>query len=402
MDNKKVFKITLYIIASILTIVMLSSIGLNIFYKTKGKDSLPQAITSTYVTQITNPNSGEKLSAIEASYFANKNNKGYEVVELLFNTYSGIDKQAIYSRGFQLVYNNPDGSPNLYYYDKYDGVSFETGHEYTFGDKMIVDIDGETYAIALDGTYTTTGYELNPVKTTTAFLTFGLSTFIWNPIESYSYEEQYTFEDLLVKIGSIIRSSSNGIGDSIIPLVDLGDFLHIYEINDKGVISSEPVSQGTLANSYFTMDTDYDNRGMTWSKQSMFKSVAYDSQYNISGLTDATDFWKATSQIELSESDFIPRSSSSGYYSLNVDKVSEINKYKEVDVVINFNIDNIQNIDVLGLDYFALYGIDVKELNIYSSENCSFELLKDSISNSDISITTKNVTLINNSGVSYV
>ena len=39
------------------------------------------------------------------------------------------------------------------------------------------------------------------------------------------------------------------------------------------------------------MATHYDYRGMVWSKQSIFESVAYDNDFNESGLTDETDYW---------------------------------------------------------------------------------------------------------------
>lgn len=49
------------------------------------------------------------------------------------------------------------------------------------------------------------------------------------------------------------------------------------------------------------MQTHYDNRGMVWAKQSMFSSVAGDSQFNISGIADNVDYWKVTSEVRLTE-----------------------------------------------------------------------------------------------------
>lgn len=398
--NKTIIRI-INIVLIVLSLIGASVTGLLIYYKTAGKDKIPQAITSTYVTQLTNPNTGEKLSAIEASYYQNKNNKGYEVIELLFNSYSGVNKQAIYSRGFQLVYKDKN-NPTLYYYDRYDGVSFETGHEYKFGDKMIIDINGESYAIALDGKYTTSKVVLNTQKLARSILCAGFNFILEDTSMYYEKleEHEYTFEDLLVKIGSIIKSSSNNTGDSIIPLIDLGDFLHVYELDSNGVPKGEPIGDDSLKNSYFTMDTHYDTRGMVWSKQSMFNSVSYDSNFNISGLTDITDYWKSTAQIILTEDDFIPRSVNNGYYSLSLDKVTELKKYDSVDIVVDFNIDNIDNVEVLGFDYYAFYGLELKELNISSSNVVEFELLLDCLKDSGINtINTENIILINNSGV---
>ena len=115
------------------------------------------------------------------------------------------------------------------------------------------------------------------------------------------------FKDLLIKVGQILKSSSNGTGDSIISLVDLGDFLHIYPVDDNGQIAAEPLGVNTIQNSYFTMSTHYDNRGMVWAKQSIFESVAGDSSFNISGINDNVDYWKVETRYNLTEKDFTSR-----------------------------------------------------------------------------------------------
>ena len=153
---------TINIALVVVTIFFTFMSGVLLYYKTLGKDKVPSAITSTYATTVEDPQTGEQLPTIEANYYSNRNGKGYEVIELLFNCYSGISKQAIYSRGFQLVINE-DGT-KLYQYNRYDGVNFETGHEYEWGDKMIIDINGTTYAVALDGEYSITIKDLILVR----------------------------------------------------------------------------------------------------------------------------------------------------------------------------------------------------------------------------------------------
>lgn len=366
---------------------------------------MPSAITSTYATTVEDPNTGEQLPTIEANYYSNNNGKGYEVIELLFNCYSGISKQAIYSRGFQLVIN--DDGAKLYQYNRYDGVNFETGHEYEWGDKMVIDINGETYAVALDGEYSITTKNFNLGKAIWHTIS-GIFTG-WNYNENaFSYETktyQYTFEDLLIKVGQILKSSSNGTGDSVISLVDLGDFLHIYEIDENGQVAGEPIGNRTLINSYFTMQTHYDNRGMVWAKQSMFQSVAGDSQFNISGIADNVDYWKVTSEVELTEQDFVARyltSENGYYYSLSTEKINELKNFENLEINIDFNISNFEDVNVLGLDYYALYGLKINSLSISSSSQRDFTLLVGSLKDTGLtSIETDNVNLKNiNSGVS--
>ena len=397
----RIVNIALVVVTVFLTLMS----GVLLYYKTIGKDKVPSAITSTYATTVEDPQTGEQLPTIEANYYSNRNDNGYEVIELLFNCYSGISKQAIYSRGFQLVIN--ENGTKLYQYNRYDGVNFETGHEYEWGDIMVIDINGTTYGVALDGTYTVTTKNFNLGKAIWHTIS-GLFTG-WNYEENaYNYDTktyEYTFEDLLIKVGQILKSSSNGTGDSVISLVDLGDFLHIYEIDENGQVSGEPVGNRTLTNSYFTMQTHYDNRGMVWAKQSMFGSVAGDSQFNISGIADNVDYWKVTSEVRLTEQDFVARyltSENGYYYSLSTEKINELKNFENIEINVDFNISNFEEVNVLGLDYYALYGLKIKTLTISSSTQRDFKLLVGSLKETGLtSIETNNVNLVNiNSGVS--
>lgn len=393
---KRVFNISLVIVTFLSLAVSIAYV----YYRTIGKDSLPGAITSTYSTLVVDPYTGEELSAIESNYYANKNGQGYEVVELLFNAYSGISQDAIYSRGFQLVDNGKD-DPKLYYYDRYDGVSFETGHEYSWGDKMLISIDGKPYAVALDGTYTTSETSFDGLKVARTFYFAGLNLIFegtsFNKVSVTTHK--YTFNDLLIKVKSIIKSSSNGTGKSVIPLIDLGDFLHIYDVDDNGVISSEPIGKNTLINSYFTMDTNYDTRGLTVSEQSLFNSVEYNSNFNISGLLDSVDYWKSESVVTISEDDFVARVTADGnYYSLSLDKFKELNAYRNVAIDVKFNVSNIDE-KVLGFDSFCFMGLKLNSLSVYSSSNQDFVLLVDSLKDTGLkNIVTKNINIIDVGG----
>lgn len=393
-----------------------------LYFNTLGKDKMPSAITSTYATTVTDPLTGEEKPVLEANYYSNKNGTGFEVVEFRVNAYSGVAKQGIYARGFQMVwdkdgnivqYTNPTTKEksNVWYYDSFDNTSFETGHVYKFGDKMVIDIDGETYGVALDGQYTVQKSHTDGSKIfrTVFFAGFNLlfegTNFKITETKTYNY----TFEDLLLKIKQIIKSCSNGTGDGVISLIDLGDFLHIYEYDtESGQFKGEPIGGNTsnsLINSYFTMATHFDNRGMAWYKQSIFNSVAGDSNYNITGLTDNVDYWKATTTFELSEQQFEARYSqvdNGFYYVLPTALINEIKEYEDVEINITFNVSNL-DVNVLGFDYYALNGIKVNSLTITSSTQRDFRLMVGSLK--DTGLTSANIHLTNiklvnnNSGV---
>lgn len=395
-------KKTINIILIVLTIIMSFPIFFYIYMQFWGKDKLPTPILSSYVTTITDPHTQEELKPIEANYYANKNGKGKEVMELLFNCYSGVEKQAIYSRGFQLVYEK-DGSSNLYYYDRYDGVSFETGHKYDENSPFLIDIDGITYAMKLDGEYTVTTYELNTKKIARTAFCLGINLLF----EDVNYQRRidtiytYTFEDLLNKLRSIIKSSSNNYGDHTIPLIDLGDFLHIYELDENNRVIGDPINRTAFTNSYFSAQTHYDNRGIVWAKQSLFKSVAKDSNYNVTGINDTADYWQVKSQINISEKDMTSRNTSDGLMlSLSLDKLKELKSYSNIDIIVTIDLNKI-NENVAGFDYFSFYGLKLSSLTIKTNTPQNFILSRDSLKDSGISnIFTLNITLINNdSGV---
>ena len=403
----------------LLAMMSVVSSGLYIYYATVGKDKVPSAVTSTYVTTMTDPSTGEVKPALEANYYCNKNGNGYEVIELRINAYSGVSKKGIYSRGFQIVwdkegnliqYTDPttNKTSDIWYYDSFDNVSFLTGHEYEFGDKMVIDIDGDTYGVALDGKYTKEHSEADGWKIARTVCFMGLNLLFENTDfeNKWTTTHEYTFKDLLIKIKEIIKSSSNGTGDGYIPLVDLGNFLHIYEYDEQ--FKPEPVGGNTannLINSYFTVSTHYDNRGMVTNKQSLFGSVAGNSEFNIGGIVENVNYWQVRTDLTLTEQDFNARylmSENGYYYSLPVEKIKELSDYKNTNINIVFDISKFKDLNVLGFDYYALYGIKVNSLTIKCNSQRDFKLLVGSLKETGLkSIITENVKIINvNSGVS--
>ncbi len=388
---KKIFNTSLIILTAFMFLISC----VYVYYLTFGKNKVPTSVTSTYTTLVNDPQTGETLPFIEVNYYSNQSGNGYEVVDLCFNAYSGPSKQAIYSRGFQLV--TTEGKSKLYQYGRNQGVSFESGHEYKWGDPMYTDIDGTTYVVKLDGTYKITTKRFNFAKAV-GHTFAGLFTGYNYEEKAYTFdtkEYQYTFEDLCKKFASILRSCSNGTGDGIIPIIDMGDFLHVYAVDENGNASNVPLG-GDFINSYFTVSTHYDQRGMVHAKQSIFKSVAYDSQFNISGVSDDAEYWQSKSVIELTEKDFEESylKTEDGYlYGLSIAKIKELKSFDDVEINILFDISKIKDKKVLGFNNYALFGIKVKSLTIKSDIECDFKLLMGSLK--DTGITNVNVVNVN-------
>ena len=201
----------------------------------------------------------------------------------------------------------------------------------------------------------------------------------------------------------ILKSCSYGTGEYTMPLVDLGDFLHMYKVDENGVVDDSPTGAGSLINSYFAIDVKFDKRGITYAGQSMFGSVAGDSSYNISGVDYNVSYWKSAVVYNLTEQDFVSRYSSVDngfYYALSSQTINELKQYDNLEIHILFDCSKFSNVKVLGFDYYALNGIEVESLTISSNNNQTFTLLVGSLQDTGItSIQTNNVIINNLSGV---
>lgn len=398
----------LSVLLGIVLFLSMSCIALYVYFSGPGQKYIPSAVSSTFVTTMTDPMTGEEVKPIEVNYYQNKNyNNGLEVIELRFNVYSDAYGQSIYSRGFQLTtdFDRVNDSmlkpkhdiriPNTFtQYNTYDSDSFVTGHDYKWGDKMFVEIEDKMYAIALDGTYTTSYVKTNGWKIARTAVFLGLNLLVEGTQfrETIVETHQYTFEDLLIKLKQIVRSNSQGTGDSTISLIDLGNFLHLYEVVD-GQISAEPIGSGSLINSYFTMDCHYDVRGMTSAKQSLFGSVRGDSQFNITGIIEDQDYWKDSTVITLDNNHFTTRLYEDKVYaSINLDTVFSLAHYSDLEIRINLDATEID-----GIDYYGLSGIDIAEMKISASAQKDFYLLNNSLQDTGLSVSdiiTNNINLV--------
>jgi len=389
--GKRVLDFTL-IVLSCISIFMT---GLYIYLMVKDK-GLYTTSTATYVTSVTDPLTGDEYAPFEVNVYNN-------VVDFRINCYSDANKTALYPRGYQLIINEK-GDNELYYYDTFNGESFESANPYdeTNSDGQhrefyYIDIEDELYAIRLDGTYVTT--ERNILKT--------IGNSIWNFIQFkwkadstvYDYiTHYYTMEDLMLKMKTILASSSYGVGDFEMPLIDLGDYLHVYSV-ENGKVSEEPLgNKDSLANSYFSMSCHYHKRNMTYANQSLFKSVAGDNDFNVSGINFDVDYWKATQEYHITENDFVSRYSvvdDGFYFSLSNDLISELKNYSSLEIYIDFNLTNLGNIKILGFDYYALNGLDIEQLTITSDIHQEFVVMYGSLGDYQIeNIIVNNVTLI--------
>ena len=412
MDMQKIFDGFLVLITAVAVIM----IGTWVWYTVSDKQLFTNSV-STYVTSVTDKLTGQEYSPLSANYYENYNGSGKEVVEFQINAYSDQHMNTIYSRGLQLIIDEENGN-ELYYVDTYAGMSWNSMHKYdslTDDGKLkefyYLEIDGELCAVRMDGTRQDHVKKLNAGRT--AGLLLGGWIYVafggdYNPYDVTLEEYEYTWEDFMLAIKDMILSCSYGTGTYTMPLVDFGDFWHVYEVYDDGSASDTPLggdSTEILINSYFTADIHYSRGGMTYAQQSMFGSVAGDSNYNVTGVEFDVNYYKANVVYNLTEQDFVSRYSQVDlgyYYALSSDFISELKKYDNLEINIVFDISNINYVNVLGLDYYALNGIKVNSLTILSDTDCSINILPGALSDTGLTeIIVSNVTIndLSNSGV---
>ena len=361
-----------------LAIVSVVFIGCFAYFKLSSTDVFTNQ-TSTYATSVIDPMTGEELSPLSASYYQNYNNTGKEVVEFQIRAYSDQNKSAIYRRGFQYIIDKENGN-ELWYYDTYDRVSWESGHKYNeendagqLREAYFIELDGKVVGVRMDGTYQTKTHKVNGGNIAGNIL-----------------------------LGPVWWISTAGTGDYTLPVIDLGDFLHLYEVDETGTVSDTPIGDGGQINSYFTMDVHNDRRGMTYAGQSMFGIVANDPDFNISGIDYDAEYWKTSTVYNLDESDFEVRYSTVDlgyYYALSAETINELKNFENLDINIVFDISNIENVNVLGFDYYSLNGIKVNSLTITSDIERDFTLLAGALKDTGLTkIYTTNVDINNLSG----
>lgn len=386
-----------------IVLVLVTAVGalccfLYLYYNTFGKDKLPNALTTTYVNTVTDPQTNEQKPFIQVNVRSAEVGTGKNLVEVLFNSYTGTDKQAIIGMGFQLI----DGE--VYYYNKVGDTGFipVVDEDLQFDqqeDMFLTDVDGQLFAIKIDGTYKR---QLNGVV-------YAISNAVLNLFGqgAITVNETYTLEEFLRAIETTVISNSNGAGEGTLALVEMSSYLSFYDAETNQQISNEELGKYGITNSYFTIQYTYSRSGVLFAEQSMFGSVAGDGEYNASGVDSNKDYWQAITDVVLDENDFETRVSAANgkvYLYLTADAINKLNLNTAVEVYLNINLDNV--VDAVGFDYYALSGLkNIKTITITSSTQKDFEMLDDALRGTGIEvedILTTNVNLIDNSVVEEV
>ena len=370
----------LNIILVLITIFSVAVIVMLVYFTTWGKDKVPTALTTAYVTSITDPQTNQELRPMEVNVLSNETNNGKPMVEFLINSYTDVNKSAVIGIGFQLVDNE------LYYYNRTNSGSFIQVTEFDQQNSVfLVDIEEQLFALKLDGTYETE-YVDGWMIARTVF-TLGLNTLVEGTDYNKTETHTYTIQDFMKALQTTIISNSNGTGEGTISLVDVSQYISIYDATTNEQISNEELGGYGLKRSYFDVEYSYSKAGVNWATQSLFKSVAGDSDYNTSEINPDANYWQALSRIELNEDDFEKRTSAidgKDYLYLTSDSILKMNLNTAVEIFITIDLDES---NVAGFDYYALSDLkNIKKITISSSESVEFYILNNALANTNFDV----------------
>lgn len=345
--------------------------------------------------------SPEQISALEdrllfeANYYSNKNNNGLELRELNLNYFTDytLTTETCRSVGMQgfngkVIGENPDlflESFNsfyindlskmdfdfFYYFDTYDFVSWSGStiqNSLNRDTNFIIKIDNEPYSIKLDGTYTyyeTEGY------------------LWWEKQVPKTAKYQYThlFQDIM----RAVKTNSEGYGSYYITL-DLSSYFKTIQKYNYETKLFEDLPKADIMKNYVTIKFHYYEDGAVKSSQSLFGSIACNSQY---GEIDK-EYYQEKVVYNFTEEDLDLRYSTTynGYFaSLNLDTINLFKEMPEteVNVLINLDSENLLNKKIVGLDFNAFENFDIETLSIIGTDT-SFYFLEKSLYNTNLKV----------------
>lgn len=338
-----------------------------------------------------------KTYPIQVNVYSNENKNGLKTVEINTTSYTSAEMESYTSSGLQLI--NPTWKlekfnvsrqlfaekyayayrPEVKAYNTSDGVAYRATNALSRNDQVIFNIGEDVFAFKVRSYFE----ENDPLNVKTDRLV-KFDQLLW---AEYFYD--YDWAMLTKKLQEFVETLN--YGDFEISLVDLADYV-VLQKYDAETKQFKRLNNYDNYRNYFTIKVHHDKNGMTDCEQSLFKMVNYDPYYF--GQAEASDYWKAVAEYELDlNKDFDVRETDSGkYITIKHDVAERLNKYSNIKVALNINLDNY---DIAGIDNYGLYGFKIDTINITSSTAKEFSFLARSLELSGLKTINKtgNVTL---------
>ena len=346
----------------------------------------PTTISGAFIGNQIDPITGEELPLLQINCYSRNNGKGSILVEYRLNGYSETTYQTIYGRGAQLAVDNNQSYKG--FFDTNNGRSWSGSQPLNQEYVLPIKIGEEKYGLRL-AKYRRVDRQVTDVwgGIRGFFAGRGLN---FTKTETVNVEN--TYDSFMTWCMEFAHTQSSGYGDFYISAVDLGAYFDLLKYDGKKYNDVVTYDDNNQSMYYFSVGVHYDYRGCEFAKQSMFGSVFGDSNYNSSGI-ESVEYWRADSIAKLTKEDFIVRYSTEfggNFISVNKEVLSK--KYaKNVQYDIDINIDDYDNL--LGIDWYGFYGLDIDTLRITSKSDCTFKLMDNSLVDTDIDTFIKSDTV---------
>ncbi len=355
----------------------------------------PVTTAQAYVNTVTTKD-GEERYFMELEYWENADGTGKEVFEFTFNAYSDIKMQAVLGKGIQFVYN--DGArqgleelANLFYgtdeilsdlagwdtfaYDKDEtGNAWASTDEVVYGDPMFLDIGGTVYAVAMDGTYTTTVKSFNFIKSVTNFFPVLFTNSAgWtnddNWYDTQVHVHNYTMKDFYNEVLYAAAHTNTGYGSSVLNLVDLGKYMSVYSFNEDGQL--EEVTSRDVNDVYFAIKVTRHYEGFRRASESSFGQLLGDQFFTTVDSDNYYNDYSSTAVLPTltgADFDYYEVPEMGGYVAvIKPDVLADMKAGGVREVVVDINVNDGYfggNTQFIGVAASGFGGLKLKELRV--------------------------------------
>lgn len=354
----------------------------------------PVTTAQAYVNTVTTKD-GDERYFMEIEYWENADGNGKEVFEFTFNAYADINMQTVTGRGIQFVCgDNRQGLESLlgkfvsvddvlgiiYGWDTYAytvddyGISWASTEEVEFGDPMFLDIGGTVYAVAMDGTYTTTVKSFNFFKSATNFFRVLFTDSAgWtndaNWYDTQTHVHNYTMKDFYNTVLYAAAHTNTGYGSSVLNLVDLGKYMSVYSFNEDGQL--EEVTTRDINDVYFAIRFTRHYEGFRRAKESNFGQLLGDQFYTTVDTDNYYNDYSSTAVLPTltgTDFDYYDVPVMGGYVAvIKPDVLADMKASGVREVVVDINVNDGyfgNNTQFIGIATSSFGGLKLKTLRI--------------------------------------
>lgn len=328
--------------------------------------------TTNFTAQISTIGTTSEQLALEFNQLRGNVGSGEALNEMKITAYTDENLTTTFASGIQTLgkvnFKHQNIAPDIFstkavYEREFNKTTFKyynedaNNHTFVASDKLdhddyfIIEIDNKIYKL---------NFSDKQVK---------VGRFLWM--------KQYNQSSPIAMFECMINSvNSLEVGDYVVDM-PLTEYFNISEYNEetKQFNRLDVESQNKIR---FEVKVHIEDRGVVNHVQSLFDSVIGNPDFNIDGIEEK-NYWKATPVLTLTNSDF---ENNNGYLSLNKDLIAYVNAYSNLEVQVDINVDST----IKGFNYYAFYGIPLKQLTLTSTQSTTFEILNLALKDTGIDV----------------